>query len=282
MITAVGASDLRRTLYETWETMAPGWDERREWLRELSRPVAEHLVSRLAPQPGETILELAAGLGDAGFEAARRCPDCHVVVTDFSPSMVDAARRRAEELGIENAEFRVMDGERLERADASVDGVLCRWGYMLMPDPAAALVETRRVLREGGRLAFSVWAGPERNPFAARPARVLVERGHLPPPAPGAPGIFSMASRERIDDLLRGAGFAEWEVEEVPVTWSFASFDEYWRYLIEFVGAIGMAIRALPDDARDSVREALEESVADLRANGGYTMPSVCLDVLAR
>ena len=51
-----------------------------------------------------------------------------------------------------------MDAEKMDLEDDSVDGVICRWGYMLMADPAAALAETRRVLRDGGRLAFSVWA----------------------------------------------------------------------------------------------------------------------------
>ena len=57
----------------------------------------------------------------------------------------------------------MLDAERMDLDDSSVDGVVCRFGYMLMADPAAALSETRRVLREGCRLSFAVWAGPDRN-----------------------------------------------------------------------------------------------------------------------
>ena len=71
--------------------------------------------------------------------------------------MVEAARRRGTELGLENVEYLVMDAERIELDADSVDGVLCRFGYMLMADQAAALAETRRVLRAGGRLALAVW-----------------------------------------------------------------------------------------------------------------------------
>ena len=63
--------------------------------------------------------------------------------------MVAVARRRAEELGVQNAEFRVLDAERMDLATDSVGGVLCRWAYMLMIDPPAAFAETRRVLRPG-------------------------------------------------------------------------------------------------------------------------------------
>src|SRR4029450_13265076 len=107
----------------------------------------------------------------------------------------------------------VLDGEHLDLADDAVDGVICRWGYMLMADPAAALRETRRVLRPGGRLAFAVFTGPDENPWGALPAAVLVERGHMPPPEAGAPGLFALA--DRLSQLLAQAGFSEPRFEEV-------------------------------------------------------------------
>ena len=82
------------------------------------------------------MLELAAGLADTGLMAARLGGESgHVIVTDFTPEMVAAARRRAEELGVQNAEFRVLDAERMDLETDSVDGVLCHWAYMLMIDP---------------------------------------------------------------------------------------------------------------------------------------------------
>jgi ubiquinone/menaquinone biosynthesis C-methylase UbiE len=68
------------------------------------------MVRRLDPQPGDNILELAAGLGDTGFMAAPMVGETgRVIITDFAPEMVAAARRRAEEVGVENAEFRTLD-----------------------------------------------------------------------------------------------------------------------------------------------------------------------------
>ncbi len=85
--------------------------------------------------------------------------------------MLEGARARALELGLSNIEFKVLNAEWIDLPLASVDAVLCRWGYMLMADPAAALAETRRVLRPGGRVALAVWDALEANPWALLPAR---------------------------------------------------------------------------------------------------------------
>jgi ubiquinone/menaquinone biosynthesis C-methylase UbiE len=134
-----------------WGAVARGWYAQREELWKASRPVSEWMVRRLDPQSGDTVLELAAGLADTGLMAARLVGDSgRVIVTDFTPEMVAAARWRAEELGVQNVEFRVLDAERMDLETDIVEGVLCRWAYMLMIDPAAAFAETRRVLRPGG------------------------------------------------------------------------------------------------------------------------------------
>ncbi len=198
--------EYRRAAFETWETMAPGWEKWREPIEATSAPVREWMLRELAPKPGDTILELAAGFGDTGFAAAEAVGESgRVICTDFSPTMVDIARRRGAELGLTNVEYRVMDAERIELDDDSVDGVLCRCGYMLMPDPAAALAETRRVLKPGGRVTLAVWREAQRNPWISIVGRMLLERGHVPPPDPGAPGMFTMARDERIRELLEGA-----------------------------------------------------------------------------
>ena len=187
--------DQRQAMYEIAEAIAPGWERRRAQVEEVAAPMREWMLRELRPAPGDTLLELAAGVGDTGFEAAALAGEgSRLITTDFSPAMLAAARRRGAELGVENVDYRVMDAERIELADESVDGVLCRFGYMLMPDPSAALAETRRVLREGGRLTLAVWGALERNPMFAIAAVSLLQRGHIEPPPPEAPGPFSMAS----------------------------------------------------------------------------------------
>ena|SRR5215217_2632594 len=264
-----------------WNAVATGWYAQREELWKNFRPVSEWMIRRLDPQPGDTVLELAAGLGDTGFMAARLVGESGcVIITDFAPEMVAAARRRAEEVNVENAEFRMLDAERIDLETNSVDGVLCRWAYMLMINPTAAFAETRRVLRPGGRLAFSVWAARERNPALSLGSRVLVELGYIPPPDPEEPGAFIMADPERIGELVVGAGFAKPEIEEVTFRWRFANQDAYWRFLIEAAASVSPVLRSLLPKAQETVREQVHEAARPFHSGEGYDFPAVCLNAV--
>ena len=264
-----------------WAAVAPGWYAQRQEIWKASRPVSEWMVRKLDPQPGDTVLELAAGLGDTGLMAARLVGETGcVIITDFTPEMVAAARRRAEELGVENAEFRTLDAERMDLETDSVDGVLCRWAYMQMIAPATAFAETRRVLRPGGRLAFSVWAQRERNPTLSLAGNVLVELGYTPPPDPQEPSAFFLADPERIRTLVMEAGFAEPEIEEVLFRWRFANQDAYWRYLTETAASVSRVLRTLSPGAQNTVRERVHEAARPFYSGGGYDLPAVCLNVL--
>ena len=274
--------DYRRASQEVWEAMAPGWERWRARLADALTPVREWLVGALGPQPGETLLELGAGTGETGFEAAAMVgEDGRLISTDFSPEMVEVARRRGSELGLGNADYRVIDAERIELDSGSVDGVLCQSAYMLVADPAAALAETRRVLRPGGRLALSVWGAPERNPWASIGGMILVERGHIPPPKPGAPGVFSMASEERIAMLLEGAGLRSVRTEEVPVRFAFRDLDDYEQWVIDVAGPLAMVVRGLPGDEREVLRVRLREAFVPFATGGGYELPGVALCAIA-
>jgi ubiquinone/menaquinone biosynthesis C-methylase UbiE len=268
----------------TWGEMAPGWEDRREWMMEITGQVNGWLLEKADPQPGQTFLDLAAGPGDLGLAVAERVgEDGHVISSDFSPNMVDVARRNGEARSLTNVEYRVLDAEKMDLDDDSVDGVVCRWGYMLMANPAAALEETRRVLRDGGPLAFAVWTTPDRNPWAALPAMTLVQRGHMPPPEPGAPGIFAMGDPGRIRELVVQAGFAEPELEEIAFEFRYAGFDDLWDTLVRLAGPLARAIKALPDAEREATRTAIEENLEPYRnQNGSYTAPAVTWGVLVR
>ncbi len=268
----------------TWGEMARGWEDRREWLMDITGLVNAWLVEKADPQPGQTFLDIAAGTGDLGLAVAERVGEGgHVISGDFSPNMVEVARRNGEARGLTQVEYRVLDAERMDLDDDSVDGVVCRWGYMLMADPAKALRETRRVLRDGGPLAFSVWTTPDRNPWAAVPAMTLVQRGHVPPPEPGAPGMFAMGDPGRIRELVTQAGFAEPELEEIAFEFGYAGFDDLWDTLVRLAGGSARAIKALPEAERQATRKAIEQDVEPYRnQDGSYSAPAATWGVLAR
>jgi ubiquinone/menaquinone biosynthesis C-methylase UbiE len=279
---AVAGEDYRQVSFDVWQRMAEGWDRERRWLWDASHAVGEWMVEALAPQPGQRILELASGTGETGFAAAAALGDeGRLISTDFAPNMVEAARAESQRLGLGNVEHRELDAERMDLEDDSVDGVLCRWGYMLMADPAAALRETRRVLRDGGGLALSVWAPAESNPWASLPGRALLEHTGAPAPDPTAPGIFAMADPERTRSLLAAAGFDVRRMEDLELSWRFDDFGAYWSFLTQLAGAIALAIAALPDEEQRALRGRVEEAVEPYRSNGGYEMPGVAQNTLA-
>jgi SAM-dependent methyltransferase len=278
----VNVDDYRRSSHEIWGAMAPGWERWRAQLADALTPVREWLIRELGPKPGETVLELGAGTGETGFAAAAILGDNgRLISTDFSPEMVEVARRRGTELALGNVDYRVIDAEHIELDSGSVDGALCQSAYMLAADPAAALAETRRVLRPGGRLALSVWGAPERNPWASLGGTILIERGHMPPPEPGAPGVFSMASEERTRALLDVAGFSSVRTAEVPVHFGFRSLEDYERWVIDVAGLFGVLVRGLPEEEREVLRARLSEVFVPFAAGGGYDLPGVALCAVA-
>lgn len=269
-------NDATDRIRKAWDSQAQSWYEQRESLLAASRPVHEWLVDHLEPKNGQRVLEIAAGPGDTGFMAAPRLGAGRLLSTDIAPAMVEVARKRGAELGVRNVDFRVLDAQAMDFADASFDGVLCRWGFMLMPDPAAALRECRRVLVPGGRLVFAVFTGPDENPFASIPARILVEAGHLAPPSPGwQPGILALADRSRLQALLDGAGFASTHIEGLDMTWTFVDADHYWAFLVDLT-ALGPLLRSLSDAARGAVRAAVNHRLAHFTRADGISLPSRC------
>ena len=272
----------RRVRLESWAAMAGGWERVREERERLAAPVTGWLVRELAAKRGEVVLELAAGQGDVGFALAASLGDSgRLITSDFSVAMLDIARRRGGELGLTNVEFQELDAEDLELEDDSVDGVVCRWGYMLMPNPGVALAETRRVLRPGGRLVFAVWASGDRNPWISVAARILVARGHMPPPVAGEPGMFVLADTGELRALVDGAGFTDVEIDEVPVHNEYRDVHEFVHRSNETGGMFARAWTAAAEDEREAMTEEFRDAFEPFAVDGGYDLPGLAICVLA-
>jgi SAM-dependent methyltransferase len=262
---------------ENWEEAAAGWVRRQQLLRELGEPVSHWMIDALEVQPGQRVLELAAGLGETGMLAAELvAPMGGVIISDQAEAMLDGARARAAALGLSNVEFQVLNAEWIDLPVASVDAVLCRWGYMLMADPPAALAETRRVLRPGGRVALAVWDAVERNPWALLFAEELIERGLTSPPAPGTPGPFALADRERVSEMLEQAGFADACVETLDLRRAHANFEELWDATLDLARGFHDAVLARPAPEIAEIQASLAKRFAP------YTLGDGTLEIPAR
>jgi SAM-dependent methyltransferase len=226
-------------------------------MRTSTMPVSAWMIDALDPQPGDNLLELAAGVGDTGFLAAELiAPGGTLICSDFSPGMLATAQRRAEELGVGNVRFKQIDADSgIDLEAASLDGVLCRFGYMLMADPESALRQTRRVLKPGARVSLAVWAGPEQNPWSVVPNQAMAERGIGIQGAPDAPGQFTWAREGLVAENLEAAGFTEHHVEALEFVIPYGSVEDWWASQSELSGRFAGALR-----------EAREEDVAAVRA----------------
>lgn len=272
----LNADEYREDALRRWESAAAGWEKRRPVFQRAAQPVSMAMIDLLGPQPGQTVVELAAGPADTGLLIAELVqPGGRVIVTDAAEAMVEAAKRRAEELGITNVEARPMDAEWIDLDAASVDGVVARWGYMLLADPESALRDTRRVLKQGGKVVLAAWHDPAANPWLSAINDEMVERGHSEKPPSGEPGPFAFSEPGTIERLLESAGFDEIVVDTVDFSFSFESTDAHWDHQLDLSTRLRDQVKELSPAEHTALRDGIDARLADhTRADGSVELPA--------
>ncbi len=236
------------------------------------------LLEGLDVVAGDTVLELASGYGALCLRLAELVrPGGRVICSDLSPDRVVAIRRRLS--GAEGIDVRILDMLALDVPDASVDGVLCRWGLMFPLPTEQALAEAARVLRPGRRLVLAVWAEPDRNPWITLVDDALLATGQPIPADRRWPGrMFSLANPRRLRTMMVRVGFADSVVDEVPLVWEYDDFEAYWDEEALIPGPFEEYIRGLPPTGLSVLRARLRSSMARYRVpDGGYALPGVTL-----
>jgi SAM-dependent methyltransferase len=272
-------SDEREELLARWDSMAPGWKATRENFQRTMVPVSHWLVEAIHPQPGHRVLELAAGLGDTGLLAAELvAPGGSVLITDGSEKMVEAAREHAEEVGATNVELRTMQAEWIDLPTATMDGVICRFGYMLLVDPEAALRETRRVLKPGGRVAFAVWDALDRNPWMKVIRDALVAQDLAPAAVPDGPGPFALGSEAAVVELLDATGFEDAEVAGLDLVVGAPSLDAWWDHVMQTSITTAELVRGLAPADHYRLRDLIDAGYSEyVRDDGTLEAPARAL-----
>jgi ubiquinone/menaquinone biosynthesis C-methylase UbiE len=267
-----------------WTGAAGGW---RKWWKTLEaafRPVGDRLVQLAAVRAGHHVLDVATGIGEPAVTASLVVgPAGRVVATDLSPGMLEIARERAADLGLGNIEFREMDAEALDLPGGTFDAALCRFGLMFLPDVDRALGGIWRLLVPGGRFAASVWGEPDRVPFLSVTMSTITRELDLPPPLPGAPGLFSLADGDKLASRFEAVGFAELHTETLQVVMEYASLDEY----IQFVRDVSAPIKNLladvtPERKAEVWRAVAEAHEGSVGANGRLRLSGETILVAGR
>lgn len=252
-------SERRERLLDGWDKAATGWRDAAERWREWGEPVSAWLLSHAELGGDEVVLELGAGAADTGLAAAAQLtPGGKLICSDASEPMLELARERARQLGMENVEFKLLQLEWIDLETATADVVLCRWALMLAIDPLAALKECRRVLKPGGRLALAVWDAPERNPWTAIPKQAATELGDGPALGSEPGTMFSLSGAGRLRELIDDAGFFEVTIENVATEHRFASVDDW----IAMTRSFSTAFADLWDGFDEAQRRRLHAAIA--------------------
>ena len=222
-----------------------------EAVAECLRPASVALVEACAVRPGERVLDIAAGSGNATLEAAARGAD--VTASDLTPAMIalGSARTRAMGLAVPWVEA---DAEELPFPDDAFDLALSVFGAMFAPDPGRVASEMARVVRPGGRVAMAAWAPVGFNMALSRAVSTALS---LPPDAPD-PNAWGDEETARL--RFRSAG-VRIRAQMRSLLWAFESVNRFVRFLEEDVPPFAAARHALGDDY-PSLRAALTEVVA--------------------
>lgn len=257
-----------------------GWEKWHDWQAGVMRPVTDWFLHATGAGSGQTILDVACGSGLPAFALADRVGKTgKVVAVDVSPQMLSAARHKAAALGLANVDIREASADAIGGPDAAFDAVTCKDGLMFCPDIVVALREMRRVVKPGGRYAFSVWAEPAANPAFTTLFGPIVEIMKMPPPPADAPGPFRLAAPDELERVVRAAGFTDVALERVPITWTFDSVAMHWEVFSETAGPLERAAATLPPAELAVLKQALADAIAPFTTPAGVRIPGVELCV---
>jgi SAM-dependent methyltransferase len=270
-----GGDEIRDVQRATWAGLSEGWEKWDSVIMDQLRPVGAAIIGHLGIADDQQHLDIAAGTGEPGLTVARLAPRGHVVLADLAAEMLGIATRRASAQGITNFETKVCSADDLPFGDAAFDSISVRFGYMFFPDVAKATGEFARVLKPGGRLCSSVWAGPGENPWATIAVQAIAAEAALAPPGPDRPGMFRCAAPGYVSALYEAAGLrdvAEWDVGVELVTRSPA---QYWEMISEHASVAVAALQQLDKPARERVAKAVIAKASTYEKDGRVRIPGV-------
>lgn len=194
-----------------------GWDRRAADYAEVMLPATGQAIAPLLESLGELrgirLLEIASGTGHFAEQAARR--GATVTGIDVAANMVTLARKR-----VPSARFHEGDAEALPFGDARFDAAACGFGLMHLERPAKGISEAARVLRPGGRFAFTGWHAPDQgNAFLGLVMSAYAAHADMAVGLPPASPLSLLGDPYTRDPMLKEAGFGNIVARDLDIVW---------------------------------------------------------------
>lgn len=256
---------------ENWGAASRGYAD--EVAPFLMRAFADPLVERLDLDRNAVVLEVGAGSGaltEVLFPRVRS-----LLATDFAPQMIEVLRERLDAVGATNVRCAVMDGQALELEDSSFDAAACSFALMLFPNRHKGFAELGRVVRPGGRVAISGWAGPDKfEAFGLFLAALHAAFPDMPAP-PSPPPVFSLSDPADFQLQMEAAGFRNVEVEFMARELEVAGFDKMWSMLTAGAPPIQALFDRVGPSGKERVRDKLHAITNERFGGGKITLTNV-------
>ncbi len=268
------------------EVNGPRWVAFQRRLDAQLDPVGLCTMERLPLASCTRALDVGCGCGSTTIELAQRLSGAGSVTgVDISAPFLARAAERATEAGVTNVRFVQADAQTYAFEAESFDAAYSRFGVMFFEDPAAAFANVRRALKPGGALAFVCWRSPQENAWVTVPMKAALPFLEAPtPPAPGTPGPFSLADRERLTAVLTAAGFTDIAIEaDDPklLLGGGSDLDSTVDFALQ-IGPTAALLREQSIERVDEVRAAVRAALAPYQSDAGITLGAAVWIVRAK
>lgn len=268
---------IREQQREAWNKFSPGWKKWDELFMDFLKPMGDEIIRKLNPKNNDKILDIASGTGEPGLTIASMLEGGKVFITDLAEDMLKIAWENARLRKINNIEILSCDVSELPFNDNTFDAISCRFGFMFFPDMLLAAKEMARVLKQGGRIATSVWNAPEKNFWVTAVNETLKRNIDLPTPPPGSPGMFRCANEQLMADLFSRVGLKNISIKEVNGKLKCKTAEVYWTVMTELAAPVVAALNNADDTMREKIKQEVYQVVNQKYPDGNVLIDSSAL-----